>query len=421
MPMMSLLCRSLRSRQHVLAVLGGVLKIVFIAGFWLSIILPVVGLLFEQQPDTASRQNQDTVTGHNRERPSVFHEIFNKITHSRSTSTGSGSEIIDKFPWLEKKNRLPNYFTRQVDSGISPQSYKDGAIVFVHNQKSGGTTIKSCMRTLLQAIGQGPPKVIGNVNAATYYSLLLFKGRDMNLTRHFYVGDSTFGLCEYASKPCSYFTVLRDPYERVISAYNMCHFLRAQQCRVRDAGRVPINEWVIHQGSFFFRQLLVNNEFFTEKYNHFVEKYQRSTANSSKPAQLPTWWKNEIILKHFITTSQKAVILQYVLENLENWFAVIGMTSEYDMSLKLIEEVYDLPFYTNCAGMKENAVYPYEVHNQADASNLTRDQIVERLKSQLQSDPKVRDALYFDLEIYEKAKYIFGRQKEAYERLRKRK
>ncbi|XP_070539679.1 uncharacterized protein [Ptychodera flava] len=334
-------------------------------------------------------------------------------------------DITTKCPWIVRKNTLPNFYTRRgafgIDDNFSPSSpYANGNVVFLHNQKSGGTTIKGCLRQIAAKLNIPQPTLIWNANAAEFYLILSKRndsGENITLSK-FYYGGHTFRVCDFASKPCSYFTVLRDPVERVISSYEFCKVRYMEpQCRVRNASEVSINEWAVSQGSFFFRQLSYNPLFCMRFFDDLLRKLV-------KPGDLPTaighsqcWYRNELIINHLLTEDDKYAILHYILDNLENWFAVIGLTEEWETTLHLLQKAYNLPFHSTCSGKMTN-YHPYteegERHRSVTSGHFSRREIVESLKKRLWSDKDVIQALKFDLIIYERAKEIFSSQVQAY-------
>ncbi|XP_077864919.1 uncharacterized protein LOC144350692 [Saccoglossus kowalevskii] len=325
--------------------------------------------------------------------------------------SGKIEQTLSKYAWVDKKNYLPNFYLRptRTESYSTDDVYSNATIVFVHNQKSGGTTTKYCWKSILRDEGRDLPILAANTNAEEFYTEMLYNRSNHRLARS-YMGDSTFGICDFTEAPCSYFTILRDPYERVISSYNMCKTSTQQQCIVKNASTLSVNEWAVHQGSFFFRQLLTNPAFFTPFYIQLVDKLRG--PNDPDTSMIPPWWKTELILRHLLTNDEREVLLQYVLDRMEYWFAVIGLTDEYDNNLRMLEEVYKLPFHSKCSDI-------HKMNNQYDRgtldANIDKDEIVKMLRNDLLSDPDVSRSLYYDNEIYRRARDIFRRQKLAYE------
>ncbi|XP_077999536.1 uncharacterized protein LOC144452334 [Glandiceps talaboti] len=358
----------------------------------------------------------------------VVHEVLIKyFVHGQSGSLVKSvkqSSRKDKetvfgdlnYQWLMKgTNILPNYFTsRSYNSNIKTRQppdheYSNGTIVFVHNQKSGGSTIKNCLGKLIRANYNQSPSLIGQKNAIPYYTNMNMG--NIEVTKKAYVGDSTFGICDYSTRPCSYFTILRDPYERVISSYNLCIVTnsKTEQCQIKNAADLSVKEWALHQGSWFFRQLLLNPDFLTEMFDERIERMRAPDDPST--TEMPPWWRGELMLRYVMPKEKKAIVLEYVLDNLESWFAVIGLTTEFDTNFRLLERVYKLPFASQCEGMTSNA-RPYT--SQGESTNVTKDEIKDRLRDELVSDDDVNEVLYYDVKIFRKAQDIFRRQVLAY-------
>ncbi|XP_070561607.1 uncharacterized protein [Ptychodera flava] len=322
-------------------------------------------------------------------------------------------EVTKLYPWLIRPNCLPNYFTRTTNQAVGEHwpldetyRYANCTIVFLHILKSGGTTTKMCFVESMHEVGRKKPKLIYAQNAAQLFISYL-NGRE-EYVRSTYMGDHTFSICDFISGPCAYFTVIRDPLERVISSYNFCRTSDQTQCVMRNISQMTLNDWAVHQGSFFFRQLLANPEFFTDKYSDEIVDKLRGQGDPPSKLIAP-WWRNKLILDHLMDDHQKEMVLAFVLDNLEKWFAVIGLTSEYDTSFHLFQQVFKLPFYTLCAGRQKNQKQ-YHYEDERQDFKMTKDEIVGSLKTKLSSDPDVMRALYFDIQIYKKAKDIFRKQ-----------
>ena len=78
---------------------------------------------------------------------------------------------------------------------------------------------------------------------------------------HVIVGDYTMGLCNVlpSTRPCAYYTMLREPRERLASSYLHCKYEPDDQLcmsHVLQARNATFPEWVRHQGNYLFRQLM---------------------------------------------------------------------------------------------------------------------------------------------------------------------
>ncbi|XP_070570172.1 uncharacterized protein [Ptychodera flava] len=312
-------------------------------------------------------------------------------------------KLIEKFPWLFKQNFLSNFYTKKGQTSV--EQYVSGNIVFVHNQKSGGTTLKFCMENIAKQYHFDQPFVICDASSGDYYEAMW--NSPNRIFHKLYAGGHTFGNCDVMPTECSYITVLKDPYERLISSYEYCKARNEYHCRIKDANKVSLREWAIFQGSFFFRQLLYNPQYCTRHYNHVIDELRKGRGLSEQPDMIPCWYRNELMFESVMSRSDKHEILQYVLENLEDWFAVIGMNSDYATTLRLLEGAFQLPF-AKCSTQAWN-YHAYIAEGEVTGRNRTT--IVRELKETLVSDPDVSEALHFDLQIYQKAKDIFERQK----------
>ncbi|XP_077997599.1 uncharacterized protein LOC144450762 [Glandiceps talaboti] len=321
--------------------------------------------------------------------------------------------IGERFPWIVRKNYLPNFFTkRSVVNGEripsdSTYSKVNTSVVFVHNQKSGGSTLKMCMESIVDEYHFGKMAVVCDINSGFYYSGIA-RFAPSELTK-FYAGGHTFQMCDFASNPCSYIMVLRDPYERLISSYEYCKARNELHCQLYDANQVSIKEWALFQGSFLFRQLLYNFEFCTSKYDKLVDDLRLLKGLPQTPEEIPCWYRNELILSHFMNRNDKMTVLQYVLNNLEEWFAVVGINDEYDIFLQQLEGAFQLPF-ARCHGKTVN-YHAYVAEGEYEGK--PRSSIVTSLKQQLVDDQDVRDILYYDVKIFEKVREITQKQKSA--------
>ena len=99
--------------------------------------------------------------------------------------------------------------------------------------------------------------------------------------------------------------------------------------------------------------------------------------------------------------TQRSALLNYFIDNLEDWFAVIGITEEFDISLQAFEKVYKLPFAKLYQGAKNTG----KMKKKVEKSQL------EALKRELETSPVAMEALHEDLMLYAKAREIFEQQK----------
>lgn len=313
--------------------------------------------------------------------------------------------------WLpDVNNTLPNYFTMRDSTAEDERRYRDGMLVYVHLNKAAGSTTKTC----LSKVGH-KRSVAGAVVVLHDMARLRVQSKLENRSKYnILMGGYAFGICDAArDKNCSYFTILRDPYERLLSSFTYCRRAGMDQtCQGLSPWDVTLKEWAVHQGSYFFRQLLMK-PWFCKPNPQYAKLGLIGIPHSKQTTFLhsPCWFREKVILNRSLTPAQMDSLLAYCVEHLEEWFSVIGITDQYDLTLAMLEEVYQIPFQKTCTGSEIN-VSNYQ--NLADNKEVNRTETVLDWKRELQDDPKVYEALRGDIVIYEKAKEIFERQKVAF-------
>lgn len=121
--------------------------------------------------------------------------------------------------------------------------------------------------------------------------------------------------------------------------------------------------------------------------------------------------------------------LDDILQNLEEWFGVIGLSSHLNESLALFEAALKMPF-TKCLkepSLQGNLFKSYILNAQSGLQDYDYFSEVYsikkpphlRLKNDLIEDPGVRRNMYADLAIYEKLETIFKKQLKAFNVLNK--
>eukprot|EP00057_Strongylocentrotus_purpuratus_P029803 XP_011684277.1 PREDICTED: uncharacterized protein LOC105447633 [Strongylocentrotus purpuratus] len=306
---------------------------------------------------------------------------------------------------------LSNYYLH--GSGKRDDYYKSN-IAFIHLHKAGGSTTKMhlnkvCKRTGFASI------LMAHYGTTKVYDRFL-KGDGVTSKQTVFVGGYTFGICDVLQgRPCSYMTVLRDPYDRIISAYFFCYAQNPPLCGPVRAKNVSITAWAIHQGSHFFNLLLTDKDTCRDRevhYDEYVKPYQERTKDiiNYVPGLHPQscWFRQKAILKERVTSEQRHAMLIYILDHLEYWLGVIGLVEDYQASLKMFREAYHLPFKTNST----------VVVNKGRVRDKTEDARKKQMRMELLNSKEVREALYEDIMIYEKAKQIFKLQKEEFSRLK---
>ncbi|XP_071838644.1 uncharacterized protein [Apostichopus japonicus] len=324
---------------------------------------------------------------------SLTRSVFQTSHRKRKVWTENSTYAsIIPFPYFN--NHLPNAYLYPTND----TTYKDSVVGYVHSPKSGGTTIKECMISMLAEQKTVPVLMYFKSAAGIRQNLL----NQVSTLEKYYMGDSTLGICDYATpQPCTYFTVLREPYDRVISHYYFC----------KDGGEsyppcnTTLEEFVLNSCSLFFRQTTV-------RFNCLYDQSNEACSTNST-CSLP-WHCNatEVHVDNLeITENQRQAILDYVIGHLDKMFGVIGILEEFETSMKLFQDTFGLPFNDQCSETHHNAgLYTYR-----ERENRTRNKEIEKSKQRLKGNRDVRRCLREDEKIYEKATEIFKLQKEKYE------
>lgn len=331
--------------------------------------------------------------------PKYYSALAANCQRSSSETCVVDSALMKRLPFPYFHNYLPNAYV--YPSNVS--SREKPVLAFVHNPKSGGTTVKNCMLKIFQP---NPPVVLSFKTAYTIRENLL--NSDVHLD-DYYMGDSALGICDYeTSRPCSYFTMMREPYDRVVSHYYFC----------KDGGQSyppcdnSLEDFVLDSCSLFFRQTTVRFNC-KEYFDHYCDD----------KLMCPQSWHCNATEVHVdnmdITQHERETILQYVIQNLDKMFTVIGLMEEFDTSLELYQDALGGNFHEFCQGMYANKGSYFHRENEGGGKTLSREDEVEAAKRRLRSNENVRRCLSDDEKIYEKAKELFEIQKKELEKRKK--
>ena len=208
--------------------------------------------------------------------------------------------------------------------------------------------------------------------------------------------------------------MVKHPIDRILTVYSvcqenatsiLCHFNRL------NVQNMTLHQFIKVQGSSFFRKLL-----YYSKHCRLVGRDEICLPDS----------KTSFVL----TSRERRVYLENILENLEKWFAVVGLEEYFEESLSLFESVSGLN-YTDCSKLRRRkelvktakSLWPVvsstggntlsgfqnmsELHNMP---NVT----FQVLREKLIRDPQVSKWLSADMAIYTKLEELFKKQLELY-------
>ena len=319
------------------------------------------------------------------------------------------------YPWLVQNNTAPNRFlhaTSATSHRPEPVAQnQNSVVVFLHDHRSAGTEIKHCMDQISKKKALASSRDMTSQERLRWDSGESFEGKIKDKLK-FHKGKFAFGMCDTVGVPCSYFTMLRDPMTRAVSSYNYCkQALGDELCGVVNANKVTLRDWILHHGSLMFRQMLYRSDTCENDYN--VTLYNLTdTENLMDPSQLPCWYKHKISMAT-IDDVELRQLSDYVVENLDKWFSVIGILEEFHDSVKMFEHVYKLPF-TKCANLRQfSESYSHDNESNNNSNRRKRQsEYDDNDPEYLTYDPEVRNALDADYRIYRKARSIFNIQKQ---------
>ena len=233
------------------------------------------------------------------------------------------------------QNCLPNYFIRATENDKS--KYRGGTAVFLHHLKSGGTTIRTCLNKLLAMPytwnGKTEKRALNQVFICdfSFNKRVIWKhlrNEKSRLSYHFLGGAAVMGICDDIDgmlQPCSYFTLLRDPIDRAVATYYYCIVRPGDElCTTNqlNATEANITQWVLHQRSYLFTQLT-----FDVRYcDRFSQEAERS---------MTCWYRQRVLMEQ----ADVETTLKFLLEDMIDRFAVIGMLDHLEESLAMFEKV----------------------------------------------------------------------------------
>lgn len=190
-------------------------------------------------------------------------------------------------------------------------------ILFLHIPKTAGTT-------LLQIIN----KQYQNGEIADCYfkdplqTEIFLKQVSHNPNVKMIYGHYNLGVRHYLATPYTFFTLLRDPVERVISFY---YFLKT-------VGHV-------HQSKLINMSL---EEFFLSKEIPYIPSLFYNSQTADLSADFPFLDKGGMII-HFPNTPyppQQPPSLEKAKEHMEKYFSVVGITEMFDETLFMLKKAF---------------------------------------------------------------------------------
>lgn len=279
---------------------------------------------------------------------------------------------------VQLRNFIPNAYIYP----NTTSSYRRSILAFLHSPKSGGLSVRDCLLKLYHIAKKDRPLVVAFSTVSEVQENLL---NNISSPNDYYMGDSVMGICDHVTnRDCSYFTMMRDPYDRAISHYLFCQSGRGGQT---PSCNTTLIQYTLSQCSLYFRQM--TSRMLCSHSNGDTQSGSQTWICDSKPTSIDHLHLNR---------EKREQVLHYFLDNLDKIFTVIGLTEEFETSLRMFQKIYEEPFEMICRGNHANAGSYLEGN---------KDDIQEEYRKQLMANDDITRCLHEDIKLYEKATEIF--------------
>jgi hypothetical protein len=236
----------------------------------------------------------------------------------------------------------------------SPSTQAD-TIIFLHIHKAAGTTLHRIIER------QYAPARIWSFDEhhsfQDFQALSLAEKAQIRMLR----GHMIFGLHEMMPNPCIYFTLLRDPVERVISFY---HYIRRNPHHYHT-------EMIASQG-------LTLGEYLQTGASTMMNNGQTRMLAGARQYDFPVGECTD-------------ELLEAAKRNLRDWFAVVGLVEKFDETLLLLQRAFG---WRRMFYVRQNVAERRPTRDDLSAETLDL----------------VRKHNALDLQLYEYAKALFEAQ-----------
>ena len=302
-----------------------------------------------------------------------------------------------------------------------PGAISDKCWVFMHLQKSGGSTVKG---------------ILGNRwgSKLAVYDSVLWKEGDASLEGfgdiltsgdrwNVVVGGYTDALrrSSVVDQNCRWFTMFRHPVSRLVSAYFYCKRTphdRACASEVVNANHVDLVAFAKHWGNFAMRQFalgLVSADDVME-FSRTVAAQETVPPSVRQVSKIPGWY----LLKMYLESDEVAApenggglpdaalykMLQPVQDLLRDGYDAVGILEEFNTTLSLFDAALGMPSlswhqeFASQGRRKKNDRY-------AEEKEVA---LAEALVSS-----EIKKYIQLDIVLYQHAVDVFHRQAQAYD------
>ncbi|MFQ6678154.1 MAG: sulfotransferase family 2 domain-containing protein [Fidelibacterota bacterium] len=191
-------------------------------------------------------------------------------------------------------------------------------IIFLHLPRTGGTTLRDILSKQYSEAVTFENKTLLDIDH-NFIANNKFDKADLKLIK----GHVYFGIHEYIPQKCAYFSMMRDPIERVISVYNY------------------VKNRPNHRDHIFIRNMSIE-DYVQSGRNLFLDNGQtRLLAGRSTSLEVPFRGMNE---EH----------LEQAKESIKNHFILVGLNEKYDETLLMLQKLlnWKTPTYSIANAVK---------------------------------------------------------------------
>mmetsp|Transcript_5935 Transcript_5935/g.17332 ORF Transcript_5935/g.17332 Transcript_5935/m.17332 type:complete len:355 (-) Transcript_5935:23-1087(-) len=310
--------------------------------------------------------------------------------------------------------------------------YSGNCLVFLHLEKSGGTSVKRTFDRVAAAQGEArlvPARSdLSNPDVHRQQDGLQGSwltgarpsppgpraGRRRAVTSSVIGFTSANATCPSTGLPPSVFAVVREPTARLVSAYTFCQAWPYDQlCGSAHVvpSRMSLEEWASHWGNYLFRQLLVASA------ATFVRLLDAAGARPAGPwyayqkaalcrrtrtcQDLGKWFTLKRALGGLdrADSAEGRAALSALLAALPRSFAVVGLMERWDESMALFAEALDVAEFRN-TGVKQRETHGSERWATRSAA----------LRAEARNSSRIQQHIAADLAIYERMRVMFEQQ-----------
>ncbi|XP_070580271.1 heparan-sulfate 6-O-sulfotransferase 3-B-like [Ptychodera flava] len=394
--------RFLKCRHRFLSAIGFCIVLGILILYKQRIVISIFGYDFEQPPDLNwLREHIRTASEVSRSDANVSEsgdlnrrECMGLLDLYQQQRKGgrSWSFCADNFAILRKCMRspelgtapLPNFFLGNAKVTSVHPLYTKASVAFVHLPKSGGTSVEEF---LFPIVGQQGFQI-----GVAYCSHFIEAAHILSKSKNqlFLYSKRTYGLHEFTpkGKPFMYVTWLREPVDRIVSAY---YYIK----KTRPTFHTMYMKYVVNSRNLTECLQKIGNDHFPEFDNCFVRLLQFGTfpdvdaalddccGSASDRSAIPAVGE-----KHYLIAR----------ENLRNNLAFVGLLEEFKLSQDMLGYVLGKPALRTAVQVNTNP-------HKTELTDFERREI-ERMN-------------YWDIKLYQDAKEIFEQQKERYQEILK--